>query len=77
MFFGKINGEFVDDVSGVPTQSTEEGTIPIHNDEAELLIRLKELAQCLGVKFVIAQVQRGIDGLERLKIDIDSPLFPL
>lgn len=34
------------------------------------LIRLQQLVQGLCMEFVVAQVQRSVDGLERLKVNI-------
>ena len=41
MLFGKIDGEFVDNIPGVAAQSSEESSVSIQDDEAEFLIRLE------------------------------------
>lgn len=72
VLLGKIDGEptpvsfvhgeaswshlLVDNLTGVSRQSAEERTVSVHDDETELLVRLEQLAQCLGVKFVVAKV---------------------
>lgn len=41
VLLGKVDGEFMDHVSGVTTERTEESAIPVHDDEAKFLVRLK------------------------------------
>lgn len=77
VLLGQIYREFVYDVPGIATKGTEESPIPIHDDESKFLIRFEELAERLRVEFVVTQVKRGVDGLERLKIYIDLPFLPL
>ena len=67
----QVDGEFVDDISGVATKCTEESTVSIHDDEAELLVGFEQFAQGFGVKFVITQIQGGVDWLEWLKVNVD------
>ena len=31
----------------------------------------------LSVEFVVAQIERGIDGLKRLEVNVDSPLLSI
>ena len=71
MLLGEVDREFVDDISGVAAECTEKRTISIHDNEAELLVGFKQLAQCLGVEFVVAQVKGGVDRFEGLKVNID------
>ena len=75
MLLGEIDRELVHDVSGVPAQRSEQRAIPVHDDEAKLLVGFKQFAQGLGVEFVIAQVERRVDRFERLEIDVDLPLL--
>lgn len=75
VLLGQIDGELVDDLAGVAAESTEEGTVTIHDDEAELLVRLEQLSESFGVELVVAKIQRGVDGLERLKVDVDLALL--
>jgi len=75
VLLGKIDGELLTDITGVAGQSSEEGTVSVHDDETEGLIGLKQLTESLGVEFVVAEVERGVDGLERLEINVDLPLL--
>jgi hypothetical protein len=75
VLLGKIDGELVDDFTGVSAQSSEQSTVTIHDDETELLVRLKQLGQGLGVELVVAQVKGSVDGLEGLEIDVDLSLL--
>ena len=55
----------------------EKGAVSVHDDETKLLIRLEQLAQCLGMELVVTEVQRGVDGLEGLEVDVDLALLAL
>jgi hypothetical protein len=65
----------VNNFTRVARQCAEQRTVSVHDDEAELLVRLKQLAQGFGVELVVTKVQRRVDGLERLEVDIDLALF--
>lgn len=65
----------MDNLTGVSAQCSEEGTVTIHDDETELLVGLEQLCQSLGVELVVTQVKGGVDGLERLEIDVDLSLL--
>ena len=41
VLLGQVDGEFVDNISGIATECAEECTISVHDDEAELLVGLK------------------------------------
>ena len=41
VLLGKVDGEFVDHVPGVTAESTEEGAVSVHDDEAEFLVGFK------------------------------------
>jgi hypothetical protein len=75
VLLGKIDGELVDDLTGVSAQGSKESTVTIHDDEAELLVGLEQLGQSLGMELVVTQVKGGVDGLERLEIDVDLSLL--
>ena len=64
-------------IASVAGQCAEEGTVSVHDDEAKLLVRLEQLAQGLGVELVVAQVQRRVDWLEGLEVDVDLALLAL
>lgn len=63
------------DITGVTRQSAEQGTVSVHDDETKLLVRLKQLAQGFCVKLIVTEIQRSVDRLEGLKVDIDLALL--
>ena len=65
------------DITGVTAQGSEKRSVSVHDNEPKGLVRFQELAQCFGVEFVVTQIQRGIDGLERLEIYVDLSLLAL
>ena len=46
-------------------------------NEPESVVVCQQRGEGLGVKFVVAEVQRGVDGLEGLKVDVDFLLLAL
>lgn len=77
VLLGQVDGESLKNFSGVTTQGTEKRTVTVHDDETELLVRLQQLAQCFGVELVITEVERSVDGLEGLEVDVNLPLLSL
>lgn len=75
MLLGKIDGQTLQNLTSVTAQSTEERTVTVHDDETELLVRLEQLAQGLGVELVVTQVERSVDRLEGLKINVNLALL--
>lgn len=75
MFLGKIHRELLDNFSGIPTEGAEKRTVTIHDDESELLVRFEKLAERLGMELVITKIQRCVDRLEGLEIDVYFPFF--
>jgi hypothetical protein len=67
----------VDNLAGIARQGAEQGAVSVHDDEAKLLVRLEQLTQGFGVEFVVAEVQRRVDGLEGFKVDVDLALLAL
>lgn len=65
----------MDNLSRVAGEGAKKRTVSVHDDEAKFLVRLEQLAQGLGVEFVVTEVQRGIDGLEGLEVDVDLALL--
>jgi hypothetical protein len=65
----------VNDITSVTRECAEQSTVTIHNDKTELLVGLKQLAQGFRVELVVAEIQRRVDGLEGLKVDIDLALL--
>ena len=58
VLLGEIDREFVDDFTRIASDSTEQGTVTVHDDETEPLIRFKKFGQGLCVEFIVAQVER-------------------
>lgn len=77
VLLGQIDGELLQDFSGVAGKGTEESTVAVHDDESILGVGLEQLAQGLGVELVVTEVQRGVDRLEGLEVDVDLPLLTL
>ena len=55
----QVDGEFVNDLAGVACNGTEESTVTVHDDEAELGVGLEELGERFGVEFVVTKVKRA------------------
>lgn len=77
MLLRQLHRHLVDGLLVVTIESAEEGTITIHDNEAKFILGPEERCERLCVKFVIAQVQGCVDGLERLKVDSDLLLLIL
>jgi len=67
----KLDRHLVQDLAGVAGEVRKEATVTVHDDETKFVVRLEKLLQRLNVELVVAQVQRGVDRLERLKVDRD------
>lgn len=65
----------MNDISGVAAQSAKKCSVTIHNNETKLLVGLEQLGQGLGVELVVTEVQRRVDGLEGLEVDVDLSLL--
>lgn len=63
VLLGQVDRELVDDLARVAGQVAEQGAVAVHDDEAELGVRLEQLGEGLGVELVVAQVQRRVDRL--------------
>lgn len=75
MLLGQIDGETLNDLTSVTTESTEQGTVTVHDNETELLVSLEQFTQCLSVELVVTKVERSVDGLERLEINVNLALL--
>jgi len=75
VLFRQIDGELVEDVARVALEGAEEGAVAVHDDEAELVVVGQQLGQSFRVEFVVAQIQRRVDGFERFEIDVDLFFF--
>ena len=75
VFLGEIDGEFVDYFAGVSGESAKETAVTVHDDKTKTGIIFEKFVECFGVEFVVAKVERCIDGLERLKINVEFSLL--
>jgi hypothetical protein len=75
VLLGQIDGETLEDLTGVTTEGTEQSTVTIHDDETKLLVSLEKLTQGFSVELVVTEVEGGVDWLEGFEIDIDFALL--
>ena len=75
MLLRKINRQTLQNLTSVTAQGTEERTVTVHDNETKLLVRLEQLAQSLSVELVVTKVERGVDGLEGLEVNVNLALF--
>lgn len=75
MFLGQVDRQSLEDFTSVATQSAEERAVTIHDNETKFLVRLQQLTQGFGVELVVAKVERGVNGLEGLEVDVNLPLL--
>ncbi len=54
----KVDGELVNNLARVAGDGPEECTVTIHDDEAELRVRLEQFLERFRVELVVAEVQR-------------------
>ena len=64
-------------LSRIPTERPKQGSISVHDDKAILVVRLEQLIQGFSVKLVVTQIQRRVDGLEGLKVNIQLLLLAI
>lgn len=75
VLLGQVDGKTLKNFAGIATQGTEKRTVTVHDNETELLVRLQQLTQRLGVELVVTKVEGGINGLEGLEVDVNLPLL--
>jgi hypothetical protein len=75
VFFGEVDGEFVDHFTGVAGKSTEETAVAIHDDETETGVVFEESVECFGVEFVVAEIEGRVDGFEGFEINVEFSFF--
>jgi hypothetical protein len=75
VLLGEIDRQTLQNLTGVTAEGTKERTVTVHDDETELLVRLEQLTQSLSVELVVTQVERGVNGLEGLEIDVNLALL--
>ena len=61
VLLGEVDGEFVDDFTGVTGDSTEKGTVTVHDDETKFRIGFEEFLECFGVEFVVTKVKGTVE----------------
>ncbi|RMZ94271.1 hypothetical protein BpHYR1_020023, partial [Brachionus plicatilis] len=71
VFFWQFDSELCDYVPGVALEGAKKGPVAIHDDKAEFGVVGQEGRQRLDVEFVVTKVKRGVDGLERLEVNVD------
>jgi hypothetical protein len=67
----QVHVELGDHFARVALEGAEQGAVAVHDDEAELGVVGEQGGQRLRVELVVAQVERGVDGLEGLEVDVD------
>lgn len=77
VLLGQVDGELVENVAGVAAEGAKEGAVTIHDDEAKLAVVRQQGLQRLRVELVVAEVQRRVDRLERLKVNVHLLLLAL
>mmetsp|Transcript_3732 Transcript_3732/g.13105 ORF Transcript_3732/g.13105 Transcript_3732/m.13105 type:complete len:297 (-) Transcript_3732:231-1121(-) len=77
VLLGQLHSKLVQDLAVVPAQGSVEGPVTVHHNEAVPLVALQELAQSVRVELVVAKVQRGVDWLEGLEVDVELLLLSL
>lgn len=75
VLLGQVDAQFLENFSGVSAEGTKERAVTVHDDETEPLIRLKELTQGFCVELVVTEIERRVDGLERLEVDVNLPFL--
>jgi hypothetical protein len=75
VFLGEVDRKLVDHVARISGKCAEETAVPVHDDKTESGVVFEELVEGLGVEFVVAEVQGGIDRFEGFEIDVEFALF--
>ena len=75
VLLGQVHAELVHHLPAAAAQRAVERPVAVHDDEAEPVVGLEELAQCLGVELVVAEVERRVDGTEGLEVEGDLLLL--
>lgn len=71
MLLGQLNLNLLQYLSVIALETSIQTSITIHNDEAELVIVLKQDVQRLGLELAAATVYVLVDGLEGLEVVVD------
>lgn len=70
MLLGQLHLNLLEDVSVVSLQGSIQSSITIDYYEAEFIIVCEQSVECFTMELVIAEVQKLIDGSERLEIEV-------
>jgi hypothetical protein len=73
----EVDGNLVDDLTGVSREGAVEAAVSVHDNEAKLLVVFEEFLEGFCVEAVVAEVEGCVDGLERLKVKVDLLLLAL
>jgi hypothetical protein len=63
VLLGEIDGKFVDDFTSVSGEDTKECAVTVHDDESETRVGFQEFGEGFGVEFVVAEVERPVEGI--------------
>src|SRR5271170_6863621 len=75
VFFGEIDGKFVNYFTGVSCESTKETAVAVHDDETKTGVVFEEGVEGFCVEFVVAEVEGCVDGFEGFEINVEFSLF--
>lgn len=57
VLLGEVDGEFMGDLAGVPSEGAEECAVSVHDDEPKPGVGLEKLRERFGVELVVAEVE--------------------
>jgi len=75
VFLQQVHGELVQHLLRGSLHGPAQAPVVVHHDEPKGLVDNEELVQVLRVELVVAQVQRCVDALKRLEVDVHAPLL--
>ncbi len=62
VLLGEVDGEFMGDLAGVPSEGAEERAVSVHDDEPKPGVGLEKLRKRFGVELVVAEVEGPVGG---------------
>mmetsp|Transcript_18612 Transcript_18612/g.70402 ORF Transcript_18612/g.70402 Transcript_18612/m.70402 type:complete len:297 (-) Transcript_18612:283-1173(-) len=77
VLLGQVDRELVHDVAHVSLQGAIKTSVTVHHDEPKALVVREQVVQRLGVELVVAEVERRVDRLERLEVNVHALLLAL
>lgn len=75
VLLGQIDGKLVQYLASAALHGPVEAAVTVHDDESECLVVHEEFVEVLGVEFVVAEVEGGVDGFEGFKVDVNLAFF--